>query len=295
MAARNATFGRRILAIRQEYDLDAHPSPNCSSAAPPLRSPALAEPCCGAWPLPRPGGNAPTPTRPILAKAGPDGDVVLGSDKAPVTIIEYASMTCPHCAHFSTTTFPELQKRYIDTGKVRFIFREFPLDALAAAGFMLARCAGKDKFMPMVETLFAKQPEWMVQKPIEPLAEIAKQFGFTQQTFDAVPGESEGARRHPGGARPRRRRSSESTPPRPFSSTARSSPATCRSTRWPRKSTPISRKDKGFLPFWASPRRCGLSGPAQAATESWITRRTCCACGRADSFSAPMRHTSTQP
>jgi protein-disulfide isomerase len=119
-----------------------------------------------------------------LAKPGPDGDIVLGSDKAPVTIIEYASMTCPHCAHFSTTTFPELQKRYIDTGKVRFIFREFPLDALAAAGFMLARCAGKDKFMPVVETLFAKQPEWLVQKPIPPLTEIAKQFGFTQQSFD---------------------------------------------------------------------------------------------------------------
>ena len=93
-------------------------------------------------------------------------------------------MTCPHCAHFSTATFPELQKRYIDTGKVRFIFREFPFDALAAAGFMLARCAGKDKFMPVVETLFAKQSEWMVQKPVPALMEIAKQFGFTQVSFD---------------------------------------------------------------------------------------------------------------
>ena len=119
-----------------------------------------------------------------LAQAGPDGDIVLGSDKAPVTIIEYASMTCPHCAHFSATTFPELQKRYIDTGKVRFIFREFPLDALAAAGFMLARCAGKDKFMPIVETLFAKQPDWVVKEPIEPLKSIAKQFGFTEESFN---------------------------------------------------------------------------------------------------------------
>ncbi len=119
-----------------------------------------------------------------LAKAGPDGDIVLGSEKAPVTVIEYASMTCPHCAHFSTTTLPELQKRYIDTGKVRFIFREFPFDALAAAGFMLARCAGKDKFMPVVETLFAKQSEWMVQKPVPALMGIAKQFGFTQESFD---------------------------------------------------------------------------------------------------------------
>ena len=76
-----------------------------------------------------------------LAKPGPDGDIVLGSEKAPVTIVEYASMTCPHCAHFSTTTFPELEKRYIDTGKVRFIFREFPLDPLAAAirGIIKAR------------------------------------------------------------------------------------------------------------------------------------------------------------
>jgi protein-disulfide isomerase len=119
-----------------------------------------------------------------LAKAGPDGDIVLGSDKAPVTIIEYASMTCPHCAHFSMTTFPELQKRYIDTGKVRFIFREFPLDALAAAGFMLARCAGNDKFMPVVETLFAKQRDWLVDKPVPALRELAKQFGFTQESFD---------------------------------------------------------------------------------------------------------------
>jgi protein-disulfide isomerase len=120
-----------------------------------------------------------------LAKPGPEGDVAVGSEKAPVTIIEYASMTCPHCAHFSETTFPELQKRYIDTGKVRFIFREFPLDPLAAAGFMLARCAGKDKFLPIVETLFAKQRDWMVQNPVPPLREIAKQFGFTQESFDA--------------------------------------------------------------------------------------------------------------
>jgi len=128
--------------------------------------------------------DAPEPDLAELAKAGADGDVVLGSDKAPVTIIEYASMTCSHCAHFSTETFPELQKRYIDTGKVRFIFREFPLDPLAAAGFMLARCAGKDRFMAVVETLFAKQADWVVQKPIEPLQAIAKQLGFTEQSFD---------------------------------------------------------------------------------------------------------------
>jgi protein-disulfide isomerase len=120
-----------------------------------------------------------------LAHAGPAGDVMIGSDKAPVTIIEYASMTCPHCAHFEETTLPELKKRYIDTGKVRYVMREFPLDALAAAGFMLARCAGPDKYESVVETLFAKQPDWVVPKPIEPLMAIAKQFGFTEESFNA--------------------------------------------------------------------------------------------------------------
>jgi protein-disulfide isomerase len=127
--------------------------------------------------------SEPNPTE--LAKAGPDGDIILGSATAPVTIIEYASMTCPHCAHFAEKTFPQLQKRYIDTGKVRFILREFPLDRLAAAGFMLARCAGKDKYMAVVESLFARQRDWIVEKPLKPLWEIAKQFGFTHQSFDA--------------------------------------------------------------------------------------------------------------
>lgn len=133
-----------------------------------------------------PGGGAPANEAELqaeLAKPGPDGDVVLGSDKAPVTIYEYASMTCPHCAHFSETTFPELKKRYIDTGKVRFIFREFPFDKVAAAAFMLARCAGKDRYMAVVETLFAKQAEWAVNEPRAPLENIAKQLGFTDESF----------------------------------------------------------------------------------------------------------------
>jgi protein-disulfide isomerase len=131
-----------------------------------------------------PAFAAEEPSPADLAQAGPAGDVMLGSEKAPVTVIEYASMTCPHCAHFSTTTFPELKSRYIDTGKVRFTLREFPLDALAAAGFMLARCAGNDKYMAVAETLFATQPTWIVQQPLEPLKGIAKQFGFTEESFN---------------------------------------------------------------------------------------------------------------
>jgi protein-disulfide isomerase len=128
---------------------------------------------------------AQTPTPADLAVEGPLGDMVMGKADAPVTIIEYASMTCGHCANFSEKTFPELKKRYIDTGKVKYILREFPLDPLAAAGFMLARCAGNDKYYPLVEALFAQQKQWAVQKPIEPLMVIAKQAGFTQESFNA--------------------------------------------------------------------------------------------------------------
>ena len=82
-------------------------------------------------------------------------DIVLGSKDAPVTVVEYASMTCPHCARFHQNTYPTLKSKYIDTGKVRFILREFPLDPLAAAGFMLARCAGSDeKRTAMIDLLF---------------------------------------------------------------------------------------------------------------------------------------------
>src|SRR5258705_7996586 len=119
-----------------------------------------------------------------LMTPGPLGDQALGAANAPVTIIEYASMTCPHCSHFHETTFPEMKKKYIDTGKVRFIFREFPLDPLAAAGSMLARCAGGDKYFPLLEALFSQQKDWVVQKPLAPMLAIAKQAGFTQQTFD---------------------------------------------------------------------------------------------------------------
>jgi protein-disulfide isomerase len=119
-----------------------------------------------------------------LMRPGPLPEQALGATDAPVTIIEYASMTCPHCATFHEKTYPELKKKYIDTGKVRFIFREFPLDPVAAAGFMLARCAGEGKYFPMVETLFHQQKEWAVQRPLPPLLAIARQAGFTQQSFE---------------------------------------------------------------------------------------------------------------
>jgi protein-disulfide isomerase len=118
-----------------------------------------------------------------LMMPGPLGEVSIGSDKAPVTIIEYASMTCPHCAHFTTETFPALKEKYIDTGKVRFIFREFPFDPVAAGAFMLARCAGNDKFLAVVDLLFHTQRTWAVEKPLQPLLQTVKQAGFTEKSF----------------------------------------------------------------------------------------------------------------
>src|SRR5712672_2006866 len=120
----------------------------------------------------------------LMAKGALD-DIAMGSATAPVTIIEYASMTCPHCAAFEAQVFPKLKEKYIDTGKVRFILREFPLDGLAAAAFMLARCAGPDKYYPLIETLFAQQQKWAVKEPLPPLRAIARQAGFTEQSFDA--------------------------------------------------------------------------------------------------------------
>jgi protein-disulfide isomerase len=113
-------------------------------------------------------------------------DIVQGKADAPITMIEYASMTCSHCAAFHKETWPILQKNYIDTGKVRFILREFPLDPLATAGFMLARCIGDDKRNLMVDLLFDKQNDWaFTQKPLENLAGLAKQAGMSQETFNA--------------------------------------------------------------------------------------------------------------
>ncbi|ACK50552.1 DSBA oxidoreductase [Methylocella silvestris BL2] len=113
-------------------------------------------------------------------------DLPLGSADAPITIVEYASMTCSHCAAFHTTTFPVLKSKYIDTGKVRFILREFPLDPLATAGFMLARCAGDDKRNAIVDLLFAQQKNWaFTEKPVEALSSLLKQAGIGQEGFEA--------------------------------------------------------------------------------------------------------------
>ena len=120
-----------------------------------------------------------------LLKPGALPDKSMGKEDAPVTVVEYASMTCPHCAHFAETTFPEMKTKYIDTGKVRYILREFPFDPRAEAGFMLARCAG-DNYFPMVDVLFKQQQNWAAaENAKDALFQLSKLAGFTQESFNA--------------------------------------------------------------------------------------------------------------
>ena len=120
-----------------------------------------------------------------LLKPGALPEKQLGKDDAKVTIVEYASMTCPHCAHFHETTLPALKTKYIDTDKARLIFREFPFDPRAEAGFMLARCAG-DNYFPMVDVLFKQQQTWAVAENVkDAMFQLSKLAGFTQESFNA--------------------------------------------------------------------------------------------------------------
>jgi len=114
-------------------------------------------------------------------------DMALGPANASVTVTEYASMKCPHCAAFNENVFPKIKSEYIDSGKVRYVFREFPLDIKAAAGSMLARCIAKDdagKYFAVVDMLFKQQNDWVVKNTTETLTRIGKQAGLSQQAVE---------------------------------------------------------------------------------------------------------------
>ena len=122
-----------------------------------------------------------------LNKPGPLGDAWLGPESAKVTIVEYASLTCSHCATFHATTWKELKSRYVDSGQVRFALREFPLDALATAGFMLARSDDSARYYPITDLLFETQKSWAFSdKPLDALRQLMRQAGFSPEKFDAV-------------------------------------------------------------------------------------------------------------
>ena len=113
-------------------------------------------------------------------------EITLGKADAPVTIVEYASMTCGHCAAFHNNVLPKLKEKYIDTGKARLVFRDFPLDNIAMAVSMLSRCIGGDGSQPFISEMFKRQQDWAFApgNPVPRLFEMARQAGFTQATFD---------------------------------------------------------------------------------------------------------------
>jgi protein-disulfide isomerase len=128
-----------------------------------------------------------TATAALVAKPVSLPDMVLGQPKAPITIVEYFSMTCPHCAAFEENVFPMLRTQYIDTGKVRFVGREFPLDIKAAAASMLARCAAKgdaSKYFAAVDMLF-KQQDQLVEHTTDTLKAVGAKFGMSGDAVEA--------------------------------------------------------------------------------------------------------------
>lgn len=120
-----------------------------------------------------------------LLELGKDTDMVEGNADAPVTIVEYASLTCGHCGDFYNKTLPEIYEKYIKTGKAKLVFREFAYDPRAQAGYMLARCVAKDRYFPMIQVLFEKQMEWAAaQDALPPLKKIASMAGLDEKAFE---------------------------------------------------------------------------------------------------------------
>ena len=129
---------------------------------------------------PRPAGAGITPVEAAMAEK------VMGRDDAPVTIIEYSSLGCPHCAQFHRDTLPAIKKAYIDTGKVRLVYRDFPLGNLALAASMLARCTPPSRFFGMLEILFRNQAKWSTSNnPLGELERMGRMGGLSAADVDA--------------------------------------------------------------------------------------------------------------
>jgi len=125
------------------------------------------------------------PPQQELMTPGPLGERVLGKATAPVTVIEYVSLTCPHCANFQKNLFARMKRDYIDTGKVRYIVREFPIGRTAGTAAIVNRCAPEEKYFFLLDQFLTRQPEWVSQE-VRPDAiyAVAKASGMSRETFD---------------------------------------------------------------------------------------------------------------
>jgi protein-disulfide isomerase len=121
-----------------------------------------------------------------VAGAADMGELVLGDPNAPVTVVEYASLSCDHCGEFHRETLPALKERYIDTGKVKLVFRDFPLEQNALRAAMIARCAGPERRYRFIDVFFKQQEGWShARDPLAAIKQLAKLGGFSDQQVEA--------------------------------------------------------------------------------------------------------------
>ncbi len=126
------------------------------------------------------------PTHADIFAQSPLPEMAFGSPAAPVTIVQYASLTCPHCRNFHMTVFPDLKRTYIDTGKVRYILREFPIGKTSGMATIALRCAPLDKYLTLYGKFMEQQPQWVSQEVrLDPIFAVAQQVGMTRPQFDS--------------------------------------------------------------------------------------------------------------
>ncbi len=131
------------------------------------------------------GAEPPSPNGNVADIKLSDADFALGPADAKVTIVEYASLTCPHCAEFHTKVLPDIKKEFVETGKVRYVYRDFPLDRLALAAAMTARCAGRENFFGFIDTFYAAQGQWSrASNSVKALGNLARLGGMSEKAFD---------------------------------------------------------------------------------------------------------------
>ena len=166
-----------------DADGSAYPTAEDTASTGPERFNPFADPSD------KPAGGREVIAEPTIADVMTTGtlpEMSFGRDDAPVTIVEYASLTCPHCRNFHIKTYPQFKKAYIDTGKVRYILREFPIGKTSGAASIALRCAKPEKYLTLFGKFMEQQASWVSQEVhLDPIFKVAAQVGMTRQQFDA--------------------------------------------------------------------------------------------------------------